>query len=153
MSDAENFMFPSMRNIRFRVANELPPKKDGANSMWGKRTEAPRLIALRKAALEALGDQRPFTQEIRLTLRVHVGLQNDLRSGDLDNFITGVCDGLMASAPRSSVHPLFDESENSAVHPSKTIAVADDFQIMKIDAEKLAGLGEDHWYEIKLEGK
>ena len=59
----------------------------------------------------------------------------------------------MASAPRSSVHPLFDESENSAVHPSQTIAVANDFQIMKIDAEKLAGLGEDHWYEIKLEGK
>ena len=142
-----------MRNIQFKVENELPPKKDGANSMWGKRTEAPQLIALRKAALGALGDRRPFTREIRVTLRVHVGRQNDVRSGDLDNFITGVCDGLMACNPRSAIHPLFDKNGNSTVHPSKTIAIVDDSQVVKIDAEKLAGLGEDHWYEIKLEGE
>ncbi len=142
-----------MRNFQFKVENELPPKKDGANSMWGKRTEAPRLIVLRKAALEALGDQRPFTWKIRLTFRVHVGLQNDARSGDRDNFITGVCDGLMACNPRSAIHPLFDENGNSAVHPSKTIAIVDDSQVVKIDAEKLTGLGDDHWYQIKLESE
>ena len=142
-----------MRHIRFKVEKELPPKKDGATSMWGKPTEARRLIELRTAALEALGDQPPFTRDIRLTLRVHVGLRNDRHAGDLDNFIAGVCDGLMAGDPRSSVHPSFDESENSSVHPSKTIAIFDDSQVMKIDAEKLSGLSDDHWYEIKLEGE
>lgn len=141
-----------MRSIRLRVENELPPKKDGATSMWGKPTEARRLIALRTAALEAIGDQLPFGREIRLTLRVHVGPRNDRRSGDLDNFVTGVCDGLMAGDPRSSVHPSFEEFENSAVHPSKTIAIVDDSQVMKVDAEKLAGFGDDYWYEIELDG-
>ena len=28
--------------------NELPPKKDGANSMWNKEVEVDRLIKLRK---------------------------------------------------------------------------------------------------------
>ena len=142
-----------MRNIRFRVEKELPPKKDGANSMWGKPTEARRLVVLRRAALEALGEQPPFTRKIRLTLRVHVGLRNDRHSGDLDNFIAGVCDGLMAGDPRSSAHQSFDERENSPVHPSKTVAIFDDSQVMRVDAEKLVGLSDDHWYEIKLEGE
>ena len=142
-----------MRSIRFRVENELPPKKDGATSMWGKPTEARRLIALRTAALAALGDQQPFSQEIRLALRVHVGLRNDRSSGDLDNFVTGVCDGLMAADSRSTVHPSFEESENSTVHPAKAIAIVDDSEVTKIDAEKLSGLGKDPWYEIELEGE
>ena len=45
----------------------------------------------------------------------------------------------MAANPRASIHPLFDESENAAVHPLKTIAISDDSQVIKIDAEKLAG--------------
>ena len=121
--------------------------------MWGQPTEAGRLIALRKKALEALGSQQTFTQEIRLTIRVHVGHRNDRSSGDLDNFVTGVCDGLMAADKRASVHPSFGESENSTVHPSKTIAILDDSQVIEIHAEKLAGLGGDCWYEIELEGE
>ena len=141
-----------MRNIRFRVNGELPPKKDGATSMWGKPTEARRLIALRLAAHNALGGQRPFEIDIQLTLRVHVGPQNDRRSGDLDNYVTGVCDGLMAAAPASSVNQLFREPKASIVNPSKTVAIVDDSQIVKIEAVKLAGLGGGEWYEIELEG-
>ena len=121
--------------------------------MWGKPTEARRLIALRTAALGALGDQPPFSQDIRVALRVHVGLRNDRSSGDLDNFVTGVCDGLMAADSRSTVHRSFEESENSTVHPTKTIAIVDDSEVTKVDAEKLSGLGKDPWYEIELEGE
>lgn len=42
--------------IKFRVDN-IPPKKDGANSMWGKDGEVDKIIALRKKAFEAMQNQ------------------------------------------------------------------------------------------------
>jgi len=42
---------------------ETGTSSDGATSMWGKPTEARRLIALRTAALGALSDQPPFSQK------------------------------------------------------------------------------------------
>ena len=119
--------------------------------MWGQ--QAPRLIALRKKALEALGTEQPFTDDIRLTLRVHVGNHNDRGSGDLDNYVAGVCDGLMAAHRNAKPDGSFEESENSAVHPTKPIAILDDSNVIKIDAEKLVGLEDKYWYEIELEGK
>ena len=94
-----------MRRIQFQVEDQLPPKKGGATSMWGKPLEATRLIALRKNALEARGSQPIFTVGIRLTLRVHVGFEfakqfgDPGNFGDLDTFVSGVCDGLMKAHP------------------------------------------------------
>lgn len=141
-----------MRSISFKVEDELPPKKDGANSMWGKSSEAPRLVALRKKALVALAGQPPFAQNIQLTLLVHVGPINDKTSGDLDNFITGVCDGLMAAHPKAKLDPFFSRSENRKIHPLKTIAILEDSQVTKITAEKLSG-DVGHWYEIEIHGE
>jgi hypothetical protein len=45
-------------HVEFRVDEEMPPKKDGANSMRAKPTEFPRLIALRSRALEAMRSRR-----------------------------------------------------------------------------------------------
>ena len=142
-----------MRCISFEVKGKLPPKKDGAQSMWGKSGEAPRLIALRQEALAALAGQPPFARNIQLTLRVHVGAVNNKISGDLDNFITGVCDGLMAADPRSKLDPSFADPVNTETHPSKIIAIVDDSQVTKIVAEKLYGLGDSFWYEIELQGE
>lgn len=139
------------RQIWFRVENQLPPKKDGAKSMWDKPIEAKRLIVLRRNALEALGSQPPFTKGIRLTLRVGVRSGNNQNPGDLDNFITGVCDGLMAAHRLAKIDPIFCKSENLTVYPSRTIAILDDSQVMKIDAEKRVGPGD--WYEIEVEGE
>ena len=86
-----------MTIIKFRV-DGLPPKKDGANSMWGKRLEAERLVNLRRAALTAMEGQPPLKRDIRLTITVCVGAVNNRSVGDLDTFITGVCDGLMRRA-------------------------------------------------------
>ena len=50
----------------------LPPKKDGANSMWGKGVAREPLKLLREGALDALqGGGSRLTKNIRLTLRVH----------------------------------------------------------------------------------
>ncbi len=146
-----------MRSIKFEVRDALPPKKDGANSMWGKNeTEAKRLIALRKAAVEAL-DSTPFTGFVRLTLGIHAGKQADEVKnagrrgwGDLDNFVCGVCDGLMAADPRANIHDLF-ANEDERVRPNNAIAYQDDSNIMEICARKAVERGESCWYEVTLE--
>lgn len=88
-----------MTTIEFRVEG-LPPKKDGANSMWEKRLESQRLVSLRRVALEKMGGRPPLKSDINLTLSVNVGAKNDRLVGDLDNFVTVTCDGLMEMAPR-----------------------------------------------------
>jgi len=44
-----------MRRVEVIVRGALPPRKDGANSMWGKSVEFERLVALRRAALDKFG--------------------------------------------------------------------------------------------------
>ena len=91
-------MNSAMRTIEFKVTGHLPPKKDGANSMWRKVAERARLVALREAAYACCGDEPPLSANIRLTAEIYCGASELLRVGDLNNFITGVCDGLMAAA-------------------------------------------------------
>ena len=144
----------------FRVNKRLPPKKTRSKkggSMWSSKTEARRLIRLRRKALEAMKSP-PFTGDIRLTLSVHVGCQasvvikaGEKGFGDLDNFVSGVCDGLMAAARGAKIHPLFCEPKNDDVHPTKTIAIEDDSRVMEIVAKKCIGPGDHCWYEIGLE--
>lgn len=141
-----------MRRIRFRVDGNLPPKKDGANSMWGKKAEAQRLADLRLAAYEALGGGQPFSREIVLRVRIYVGQSNTRGSGDLDNFISGICDGLMAADRRSKIHSLFCKPGNSTIHPHNTIAIRDDSQVIEICAQKLVGNCTSEWYEVEIEG-
>ena len=142
-----------MRCIKFRVEGELSPKKDGAQSMWGKATEARRLVALRTGALQALDGQPPFERNISLALTVHVGLTNNRQSGDLDNYVTGVCDGLMAADTRSKLDPLLQSPDMDEIHPSRSIAIRDDAQVLSIRADKRYGEGGDVWYEVVLEGE
>ena len=141
-----------MRQVSFRVKGKLPPKKDGANSMWNKEAEAPRLVALRLKALEALGSKPPFSQEIRLKASIHLGSSNARVTGDLDNFVSGICDGLMRADPRAKLHQRFSKPENAAIHPRKPIAIHDDSQVIEIHAHKLVGESADDWYEVELSG-
>lgn len=136
----------------FRVVGDLPPKKDGAQSMWGKQSEINRLIRLRQAAYEAFQGVPPLQQNIRMTLRVYVGRMNDRFIGDLDNFITGVCDGLMAADYRSNIKS-WSAPELSHIHPNKPLAIKDDCQVISISAEKMTGKDAEPWYEIILEGE
>jgi len=148
-----------MRRIRFRVDGELPPKKHGkpkkgeARSMWGKKREAKRLIRLREGALAALGSQGPFTRDVRLTLRVHIGPEHRAQGngGDLDNFVAGVCDGLMAAQQRPK-HDSALWSKHPTVCPTRPIAFDDDLQVVQIDAKKFA-INEPSWYRVVVTGE
>jgi hypothetical protein len=140
------------RTIEFRVEGELPPKKDGANSMWGKSSEQPRLVALRRAALSRRGDAPPLTHDIRLLVEIHCPARDVLRAGDLDNFITGICDGLMAAARGTPSDSWWDAPEMVAIAPSKCIAILDDNAIMEIVARKVAVESEEPSYHVVLTG-
>jgi hypothetical protein len=140
-----------MRTYRFEVKG-LPPKKDGAQSMWGKRLESERLVALRQAALQALKEQPPLESNIKLTLKIHLPV-NDRSIGDLDTFVTGVCDGLMATPYGGKLDPIWDNKELENIHPTNTIAIDDDSQVVSIQAEKIIGGSSQQWYKVVLEGE
>lgn len=137
--------------FHFKV-QDLPPKKDGAQSMWGKPLEAKRLAALRQAALQVLKGHSPLQSNIKLTLKIHISVNN--RSiGDLDTFVTGVCDGLMATSYGGKLDPIWENEELEGIYPTETIAIDDDSQIVSIQAEKIIGDTDQPWYEVNLEGE
>jgi len=51
--------------MRFEAHGDLPPKKAGAQSVWGKLAEARRIEKLRRAAQGALARKMPFEARIR----------------------------------------------------------------------------------------
>ena len=129
-----------MRRIEFEVKDQskdlLPPKKRPRSQIQKER-----LIALRKEALGALRSQssEPFENNVRLAVSVHVGFAQEQKSGnrgsgDLDNFVAGVCDGLKKA-----------ESEE--------YVISDDSKVVKINAEKSVGPDNYSWYAIVLEGE
>ena len=140
------------KQIAFRVQDSLPPKKDGAASMWAKSAEIPRLIALRKAALEAMGSNTPLRRNITLKLTIYYSKQELVRAGDLDNFITGVCDGLMAANPGIKKHPRWSDAKLDTIKPDVTVAIADDSEVISIHATK-TGTENGVWYDVVLEGE
>ncbi len=133
--------------INISVDN-LPPKKDGANSMWRKSSELPRLKALRVAVLNALGGSSVCLENVELKIRIYA----DSQSGDLDNFITGICDGLMAAHPRTPIDNSVWVDVSSDVHPRKAIAFSDDAVVERISAERLMPLSSGPHYELEIRG-
>ena len=141
-----------MRRIEFEVAGELPPKKDGAKSMWNDGTQEPRLVELRRKARAEFAkkeDRRPFTRNIQLTLHLKVGegflrerSQDPNNFGDLDNLVGGVCDGLQRPP-----------SEDERFFPS-FCAIENDSEVVKIVATKRLESGYHCRYTIalKIEG-
>jgi hypothetical protein len=140
-----------MRTIEFKVTGHLPPKKDGANSMWNKPSERARLVALRQAAYACCGQEPVLSADIRLTVEIHCLARELLTAGDLDNFITGVCDGLMAAAGRTPVVS-WETPEFESIHPQKRIAISDDRHIVEISARKVASEDGTRWYRVLLQG-
>ena len=132
--------------------------------MWGNKEQARRLIELRKKALEVLGSPFEREKDVQLSLKVYVGipgwdtLDGDERfkalkqAGDLDNFVAGVCDGLMAAhknTPHTSLHDSFGNPDNP-VYPRRSIGFRDDSQITQIHAERVVNSGDRAWYEVEI---
>ena len=136
-----------MVKISFTV-NELPPKKDGANSMWRKGSELARLKALRKVAIEAMRGQ-PLVDDQAIHLIVHVYAEPF--KGDLDNFITGICDGLIAAHPRTPIDHKEWLDLPEAARPHRPICYSNDSLINSIAAKRLPPDEKGEHYYVDLE--
>jgi len=126
--------------------SDLPPKKYGANSMWNKSSEASKIIALRKEALAKIKDI-PLRKNLRLTIYIYLQ-QNNKNIGDLDNFITGICDGLMTAKNKAKISPKFEGMPE--INPRAVEFIEDDFRVLKINAEKIL-INEVPHYEVIIE--
>jgi len=133
--------------VQFTVQG-VPPKKDGANSMWGKPEEAPKIMALRTKALNAFSARSPLRTNIRLTLRAYVGPTNTPSIGDLDNFVTGICDGLQAAHSQARIVGDYDDM----IHPSRVVGIVNDSDVIEIHARKIIQPVAAPFYEVELEG-
>lgn len=141
------------RQIEFRVDGDVPPKKDGANSMWTKPPEISRLILLREAALEAMHSAGPFRKNISIKLEIYCPAERLARVGPLDNFIAGVCDGLMAAGPRIKPDTRWMADELASINPDLAIAIEDDSGVCSIMAMKETSHDGSMWYRVILEGE
>ena len=130
--------------VRFDVEG-VPPKKDGASSMWSKRSELQRLRNLRRAAGTAMSRPIPITARATLRLKIYAAI----RAGDLDNFITGVCDGLMAAHPRTPPAIAWQDLPRE-IWPDKAVGLVDDSCVQRIEAERVTPGEEGPRYEIEL---
>lgn len=139
--------------IEFEVSGAVPPKKDGANSMWGKDSEIENLIALRQAALRARGTHGVLRRSIELIVEVYLQEPESRTSGDLDNFITGICDGLQAARGSAKPHPRWNLPRLRDVHPSKAVAIEDDSAVVAIHATKRRSVTGTPSYRVKLAGE
>lgn len=132
-------------SVSFTVKG-LPPKKDAANSMWRKPTEIPRIKKLRVAAVGAMKGHPPFESNLHLEIQIYANTGD----GDLDNFITGICDGLMAANKGVRVDETIWADLPESAHPRQSIMFLDDKHICKIKAERLPCIAGSRSYSIRL---
>lgn len=139
--------------IEFQVDGHVPPKKDGASSMWNKTSEFERLVALRQVAIRARGASASLRRGITLRVEVFLPRPETRAAGDLDNFITGICDGLMAAHPLSARDPRWETPTLRDVHPDKVVIIQDDSAVVSIIASKREDQTGRTWYRVTLEGE
>jgi len=146
----------SNRKYEFKVEGIVPPRnvRRKSKSMWNNLTEVRRLIELRKEAYAALNGASPLSEDIALSIRIHLP-RNYNKPGDLDNFIKGICDGLMKcpNHPKLKLDETFEEPEHAKIHPETFAMIEDDEKIIKITAAKAVEDIEEPFYEITVEGK
>lgn len=119
--------------------------------MWNRPLERKRLVSLRQKALEAFDGQLPLEGNIKIRLKIYIA-ENKPFIGDLDTFLTGICDGLMRIAPRSKLEGDFwSQPEYIDIHPEKFAVIKDDGEVISIQGEKIIGETKQHRYEITIE--
>ena len=125
------------------IVKDIPPKKHGEKSMWARRDEAFRVVSLRQEAIKArskAGLSKPIDSLVAIELQIFVPKSELKRIGDLDNFITGICDGLQAADPKVLPHiyeTLKDELKGEAC-PEYELLMVNDSQVASIMAKKIA---------------
>jgi hypothetical protein len=142
--------------IEFTVEGR-PPKKHAEKSMWARDDEARFVVRLREKAFEArskadLGGC--FSSLVSLELTVFAPKSRLESMGDLDSFITGICDGLQAADPKvlSHLHKIFQDSEREKIHPRHALLIDNDAKVVSIVARKVAlEEGQETYYKVAVE--
>ena len=144
------------RKYKFKVKGLVPPRniRRKSKSMWNNPTEVPRLIKLRKEAYDALNRAPLLSEDIALSIKIHLP-GNYNKPGDLDNFIKGICDGVMKcpNHPMLKLDETFEKTEHERIYPKTFAVIEDDEKIAKITATKAFEDIEEPFYEITVEGK
>ena len=117
--------------------------------MWGKSGEAEKIRTLRLQAVKAFGGRPPLRKNVKLILRAYVGPENTRTTGDLDSFVTGICDGLQSADPRAHIAVEFEDM----IHPSRSVGIVDDAEVIEIQARKIIQPTRTPFYEIVLDGE
>ncbi|MBA7608775.1 hypothetical protein ES703_15957 [subsurface metagenome] len=142
--------------IEFTVTGR-PPKKHGEKSMWARSDEAPFVASLRQAAFEARLKARlntPFHCLVALELRVFIPEPKLESIGDLDSFITGVCDSLQAADPKvlPYLHKVFQEAMAEEAAPKHALLIENDAKVVSIIAKKVAiEKNQKVYYKVAIE--
>lgn len=126
----------------------VSPKKDAAWSMWMKPFQAERLKLLRLAATSAVQESGKVPEgPVHLIVRIYAHPE----LGDLDSFVSGICDGLMAAHPLVLVDPSLWSDLPEEARPDRPIMFVDDRAITKIEAERCEPDSQGTRYELVLE--
>jgi hypothetical protein len=140
--------------IAFAV-DDRPPRKRGEKSMWARADEAPLVARLRREALKQRTKAGlttcPRVRSLELTVYAPAGQLE--RIGDLDSFVSGVCDGLQAAAGRvlPFLHPVFLEPGNEDIHPRIPLLIDNDARLVRIVARKSAApAGRGIFYHVAV---
>jgi hypothetical protein len=89
---------------------------------------------------------------ITLELEVHLPAHELSRAGDLDNFVTGVCDGLQASSGESPRDPRWFDPANASLDPAGAILIENDAAVIEIHASKREERTSVPWHKVTLTG-
>jgi len=116
--------------------------------MWGKKSEAQNIVNLRKAAITARNELNitPFTGRVCIELTIYAENGVIESMGDLDNFITGICDGLQAADPRAKMQDLILKE----CTPSQPVLFYSDAKVFNIQARKIQIENQDTYYMVKV---
>jgi len=141
-----------IQRVEFRVTRAVPPRRVGGRSIWRTRSEIPRIVALRNAALGAMRGSAPLSGEVSLMLEAHIPWAT-LYFADITDVVHGVCLSLSRAGPRARLAPAWDAPELAPIHPAICIAIVESARVTFIHARKIPYHRGESWYRIVLEGE
>ena len=129
----------------------LPPKKGANISMWNdkKHIEVGRVIMLREEMASKLQD-KIFKKNIQIELIIKTNEENP---GDLDNFVSGVCDALMKAHGNAHLSKKFENKKFKIIDPRKVKFIEDDSEITKIEATIEKTDQNKDYYTLRISGE
>jgi hypothetical protein len=134
-----------MESMKFQFQVEgLPPQKSEGRSVWGYVS---RMKALRISAFNASQGRLLPEGAIRLAIRICAPIDD----ADLDNLISGVCDGLMAARKGTRID--YDQWKDvpDGAQPHKSLIYKSDVWITRIEAERIVAKDRERYYEVEVE--